>query len=107
MVPITSSERHRHALSAARSPSADDPSALRGWCWRVPPLLLDHQGLDRPAAGLDGARSCALVEALAAQRDQQHPPTLGCVVIACITFGVGVGIAAGKADQVHLDVALL
>ena len=63
--------------------------------------LLDDQRLDRPARLADHLGQAVAVETLAAQRDQQHradvrmgadPPH--------DAIGVGVGIAAGKADQV-------
>ena len=69
--------------------------------------LLDHQRLDRPAR-LRGRASAKLppVEALAAQRDQQHGADVGMrAELLHDPRGVGVGIAAGKADQVHALVA--
>ena len=62
--------------------------------------LLDHRDLDRAAGALDRGHQSRAVELLAAQRDEQDGADIGMGAQGVHhVLGVGVGVAAGKADQ--------
>ena len=67
---------------------------------------LDDDGLHRPAALPDRVLEPVLVEALAAERDQQHRADIGVGAEPLHhLLGIGIGVAAGKADDVDVVLA--
>jgi hypothetical protein len=66
-------------------------------------FLLDDDGVRRSAGGADFLEECGAVEAFAPKGDQQRGAHVGMgTKLAYHAVGVGVWIAAGKADQMDL-----
>ncbi len=107
-VPMTSSSdahRHRRRRIERRALLGHERPALGDRRPR-PARRLDDDGLHRPPALADRLREPVLVEALAAERDQQHRADVGMRAEPLHhRLGVAVRIAAGKADDVHVAVA--
>ena len=108
-VPTTSSSTAIGTVgvaSSARALGLDRRRGPRRSSVRVPPapwMTMVFTG--RPLA-CDRLREPVLVEALAAERDQQHRADVGVGAEPLHhRLGVAVGVAAGKADHVHVAVA--
>ena len=83
-----------------------DPLAARGDGLARAAGVLDAEREHRPAGGLDRAREPALVEALAAERDEQRGADVGMrAQLLHHPERVRVRVAAGEADQVDAALA--
>ena len=93
--------------SSARLLLGDPGPALARSSARVPPVRLDDERLHRPAAWR-GRRAPApyLLKLSQPSETSSTAPTLGWVQSALHhPLGIGVGVAAGKADDVHAVLA--
>ncbi len=106
--PIQLVERHRHrGFGRQRGERVAHPVAPRGDRAPRPAGLLDDERVHRPPARLHRAPQRPAIEALAAERDEEHRPDVGMRAERLHhPQRVGVRVAPAEADQVRARLAV-